>query len=426
MTEQSGLDLTFLRDCLVPSCFSASPFKFGVSTYGYPEEKIPDTIVAQIKTYANSWLPLIKFRDAADYWDLDKIKSLDLDNCDDQNHGWFSALDIEDRAIIHFDIMIQDSWGPAQTLKSLEANIIEDVSTEKMLSFNEYSRRIYWLQIKKRPIEDYHDVHDVLTQSQQAYKRYKDKIDELQCEHNELVKSHQQLGQTFVSTDILERSIERCLDLVAEEESKENQSKCEKVSLIGSLIVYTEEEKQKRKAWSQCHKLYTKCETEISSIAEEIKRLNKKQKRLTELRNRLQVDKCYMSIYDLNGKIGPPFSLIREKEKEEEKQHINKPRYISIRCFPDRHHGPFYVTGGNTPRTVLVLNHKVRKVLGINRLGTTSNVFPLTADQRHYWKSMNIEEFGPKPIRGGTPINWYSEDGSIKEEYKDKWKKTTT
>ncbi len=93
---------------------------------------------------------------------------------------------------------------------------------------------------------------------------------------------------------------------------------------------------------------------------------------------------------------------------------------IIVNRFPDSESGPFYITQNMAPWYVFLTNHKNHRILGVKRV-KTARIFPLTADQCRYWKTVRGTEFGPKPASNGTPIKWYNDQGQIKEEYMKEW-----
>ncbi len=193
------LDLTFLQKCISPSCALLPSFKFGVTTQTYSFEPseyddviVPDQIVKQVGAYINSWSPTIEFSDIED-GGLTVVKSMDPDFF--YYFGEFSAIDIEDRAIVHIRIMFADRC------QALPCN--------KPLVFEEYSNSIQCLRIEKELIKNYDNVQAVLYRGERLNKMYCEEIERLQNELATVIECRKLLDKTFISMDAL-KHIREC------------------------------------------------------------------------------------------------------------------------------------------------------------------------------------------------------------------------
>ncbi len=449
MTKQN-LSLTFLHDCLSFSSSSLPTFKLGLSTYGHPEENVPQTILTQIETWTDSWSPSIEFRKASDE-ELCQIKNFDLDKYHFTNwtlySGYFAAIDIEARAIVQFRILLSDDD--------------RSFPSGKLFSFSKYSPWIYWLGVKKRPIKSYSEIYKALAGSRSAYMEDERKIKVLDAEiarlvakRKRIVGSHRTHDATFTSLDVLQSTITQCANLAL------NETEAEAETETGAeREVDKENEKQKGDNKEERDKQEGEEDEEDGQFIgfDIIPDKSGKEELVGEQGGEQGGEQEGEQGGEQEGEQGGD-DLSRSKTSEQEdkeeisishvpepnhtqevshtqgvnhipglKRRVYGPKDFSIKRFPHLQNGPFYITEKVIPGTVMLGN---MKVLGFSRIkldlfstvSANTKIYPLKTNQRQYWETMGVE-FCPEPPAYGLPIQWYNLGGEIKAKYKEDWHK---
>ena len=328
-------------------CLLRSPYKTGINTlFSFKMQHHCQVIEEHLRYCFKRWSPLIKFKEPSP--DSGSIIST----------AEFSIIDIKDKAIVKFEIMIDDRW--------------KKWSIRPLLL--PWFCAIEQVVIKKDPIPNYAALYEVLEGNHRTY---------LECQEEALKKNG--WASTVIESGVTLSDSELNLKCLAELVQKEGRTETTKV---------LDSSKTASRPLDSCSSDDSKMNTYVY--------LYRSQK--------LREGEGKSKLSDIFGGISyshPSVEIVTRGEKSWAN--------ISSEPFPNSE-GNFSVTTSK-PRVVLTFSGKP---LGINDSGTTE-IFPFSAEQRQYWERIQQTKAAADPPLSSIPINWYHISGQIKNEYKSRW-----